>query len=349
MENKMMCSVCGVEKDRYDMIKFNDNWYCYDCMEERYFFCEEHHNYEPIELKEVIMTCSGDTVTLCKKAKNIMYKRCPECGDYIRYDEGYELGDEVFCYDCYCNKKVIKSYHSSHEHPREFFGNPLDGIYFGLEIESEVDYCDYSATRDERAYNVKTKIENCFKKDFLFFEEDGSLDEGFETISQPMSYEFIKNNNVVELITDFLKEQGMYASCDCGLHIHITKTDKVKSKMPKILNFFENNKEDLIKFSRRDNSSFREWCDFYSNYDEKLTALEAERICLRPGDRRHMCINLTNRDTIEFRCFAGTLNSRIVYGCIEFILTLLENIDDIENFEDLKRINKFDNLKYLLI
>lgn len=349
MEDKRICSVCGKEENKYDMVKLNGEWYCVDCLNESYFFCEEHYDYEPISEMVEVETEERGYITICKEAFEENYRYCDECGRLIRRSNAYDWNDSYLCASCYEDKKVIRSYHNSHNKERKFFGNPLNGIYFGLEIESEID--DYEErTRNERAYNVKQEIEEAFEEDFLFFEEDGSLDDGFETITQPMSYEFITNNDVVEKITNSLCEQGMEATDNCGLHIHITRTEEVEDKIGKILAFFENNKEELIEFSRRDEDNFFEWCDFYTSCgDAKLTALEAERICLYPRGRRHMCINLTNENTIEFRCFAGTLNSKIIYGCIEFILTLLERIDDIKDFEDLRRINKFDNLRCLLI
>ena len=146
----------------------------------------------------------------------------------------------------------------------------------------------------------------------------------------------------------------MWASERCGLHIHVSKTDEVARKMPLILSFLESNKEELIKFSRRTSYSFHEWCEFYTSED-LLTAYEAERICLRPQGRRHMCINFTNEHTIEFRCFAGTLDAKRVYGYIEFILALLENIEELfsisnkPTFKELEKVSGFSLLKENLV
>ena len=146
----------------------------------------------------------------------------------------------------------------------------------------------------------------------------------------------------------------MYVSDRCGLHIHVTKTDEVVKAMPLILSFLESNKNDIVDFSRRTYDSFTEWCDFYTE-ENLLTAYEAERICLRPQGRRHMCINFTNEHTIEFRCFAGTLDAKRVYGYIEFILALIENIEHLfsiterPTFKDLEKVSGFDLFKENLV
>ena len=47
-------------------------------------------------------------------------------------------------------------------------------------------------------------------------------------------------------------------------------------------------------------------------------------------------INLTNKDTIEFRGFKGTLDADRIYKYIEFILALLEtDINENTTFTDL--------------
>ena len=39
-------------------------------------------------------------------------------------------------------------------------------------------------------------------------------------------------------------------------------------------------------------------------------------------NNRYMAVNLTNRNTIEFRIMRGTLNLESFYACIDFITTL---------------------------
>ena len=349
MENKMICSVCGKEENRYEMVKLNGEWFCVDCLDEKYFYCEEHRDYEPIECKVAFEDVYDNHREICQEAFDDNYIICDGCGRPMRRGDEYIIGDDYLCSHCYEERKVIKHYHYHHGQEIHFHGNPTNGIYFGLEIESEREYdCDI-----DKNY-IALSVRDVVGDDIIYFEEDGSLDDGFESITHPMSYEFMRNNSVVEDIVDTLSNNGMWASERCGLHIHVSKTDEVARKMPLILSFLESNKEELIKFSRRTSYSFHEWCEFYTDED-LLTAYEAERICLRPQGRRHMCINFTNEHTIEFRCFAGTLDSKRVYGYIEFILALLENIEklfdmsDKPTFKELEKISGFSLLKENLV
>lgn len=349
MENKMMCSVCGKEENRYEMVKLNGEWFCVDCLDERYFYCEEHRDYEPIENRVEITDVYDNCRVMCQEAFDENYITCDECGRPMRRGDEYVMGDDILCSHCYEERKIIKYYHYHHGQELYFHGTPSNGIFFGLEIESERDYnCDLD--RNLIALSVQDKVGS----DKVYFEEDGSLDDGFETITYPMSYEFMRNNFVVEDILETLRDNEMYASDRCGLHIHVTKTDEVVKAMPLILSFLESNKNDIVDFSRRTYDSFTEWCDFYTE-ENLLTAYEAERICLRPQGRRHMCINFTNEHTIEFRCFAGTLDAKRVYGYIEFILALIENIEHLfsiterPTFKDLEKVSGFDLFKENLV
>ena len=349
MENTMICSVCGKEENRYEMVKLNGEWFCVECLDKKYFYCEEHRDYEPVENRVQFTDVYGNEREMCQEAFDEYYIICDDCGSPMRRGDGYTMGDNYLCSNCYEERKVIKHYHYHHGQDLYFHGNPSNGIYFGLEIESEREYdCDL-----DRNY-IASSVRDVVGSNIVYFEEDGSLDDGFETITYPMSYEFIRNNHVVEDIVGTLSDNEMCASERCGLHIHVSKTDEVAKKMPLILAFLESNKDEIIKFSRRTYDSFHEWCDFYTDED-LLTAYEAERICLRPQGRRHMCINFTNEHTIEFRCFAGTLNAKRVYGYIEFILALIENITELfdtsdkPTFKDLEKVSGFNLFKENLV
>ena len=328
MENKMMCSVCGKEENRYEMVKLNGEWFCVDCLDERYFYCEEHRDYEPIENRVEITDVYDNCRVMCQEAFDENYITCDECGRPMRKGDEYVMGDDVLCSHCYEERKVIKYYHYHHGQELHFHGTPSNGIFFGLEIESERDY-DCDLDRNLIALSVQDKVGS----DKVYFEEDGSLDDGFETITYPMSYEFMRNNFVVEDILGTLRDNEMYASDRCGLHIHVTKTDEVVKKLPQIIMFLENNKKDVIDFCGRETS----YAEFYTYKDKKIdTRIANEIIFGSESFGRRRMINLTNKDTIEFRGFKGTLDANRIYKYIEFILTLLEtDINENTTFKDL--------------
>lgn len=308
---------------------------CIDCLEQlikdnKVYWCIYHKRYELYEEgKPVHIAKIKDNRGLICDCISYQFTRCCECGD-LAYEE--DIYAEI-CRDCMkekdCENTNIGGYHNQHDFPKKLYGNPSNGIFFGLEIESEYSL-DPPLFKDK-----KPSIEEIFSEStrmLCCFERDGSLENGFETITNPLSYEFMKNNGIIEQITSELKKT-MHISNRCGLHIHITKTDEVVKKLPQIIMFLENNKKDVINFCGRETP----YAEFYTYRDKKIdTRIANEIIFSSESFGRRRMINLTNKDTIEFRGFKGTLDADRIYKYIEFILTLLEtDINENTTFKDL--------------
>ncbi len=329
------CDCCG--KEQFTIVKGTgsrrglSSSVCIDCLEElikmnKVYWCIYHNRYEYYEKDSPIhkTKINNRSGWICDSAaKGNMFHKCKECGD-LTYKKDLYQG---FCKKCASQyeieSRVVCSYHNSHSLPNKFHGNPSNGIYFGLEIESEYKNFDHPSIVDMTSLETRR---------ICYFERDGSLDDGFETITHPLSYEFMRNNHIVEKITSDLK-QYMVATSNCGLHIHVSKTDEVAKKLPQIIMFLENNKEDVINFCGRKS----EYANFYTYENKKINSHIANEIIFNSDSfgRRRM-INLTNKDTIEFRGFAGTLEAKKIYKYINFIITLLEtNIDENTTFNDL--------------
>ena len=315
---------------------------CIDCLEElvrdnKVYWCIYHKRYELYEEgKPTHIAKMGNSRGLICDCITYQFIICGECGELTYEEDVYD----VICKDCMQEKDVenidVGCYHNKHDFPKKFYGNPSNGIFFGLEIESEY-FLDSPSFRSEGIFfqDERPSIDEMFSEStrtLCCFERDGSLDDGFETITNPLSYEFMKNNRIIEQITSEL-EKVMYTSNRCGLHIHVTKTDEVIKKLPQIIMFLENNKKDVIDFCGRETS----YAEFYTYKDKKINTRIANEIIFGSESfgRRRM-INLTNKDTIEFRGFKGTLDADRIYKYIEFILALLEiDINENTTFKDL--------------
>lgn len=315
---------------------------CIDCLEQlikdnKVYWCIYHRRYELYEEGKLThMAKIKNTRGLICDCISYQFMICRECGE-LAYED--DICNEI-CRDCMKEKDVentnIGGYHNQHDFPKKLYGNPLNGIFFGLEIESEYSL-DSSLNEDEEVsfQDERPSIEKMFSEStrtLCCFERDGSLEDGFETITNPLSYEFMKNNGIIEQITSELKKI-MYVSDRCGLHIHVTKTDEVVKKLPQIIMFLENNKKDVIDFCGRETP----YAEFYTYKDKKIdTRIANEIIFSSESFGRRRMINLTNKDTIEFRGFKGTLDANRIYKYIEFILALLEtDINENTTFKDL--------------
>lgn len=317
----------------YDNIKYRYIDLCSKCFMEQIntkdiYYCEYHRRFEIHDKREAYIREKRGYV--CQSAYDMLkddydYSICEECGILFNNDARTNL-----CNDCSDNNIVriaerVECYHNSKKYKPVFYGNPINGIYFGMEIESEY---KNPVSEDNLIASYPQRM-----REICDFERDGSLCNGFETITSPLSYEFIKNNDIIQEITSELKED-MKISSRCGLHIHVTKTDKVIEKLPYLIMFFENNKQDIKRLAQR---NYGHYCETYVGREEKINLEEANLIIdLRKVAERYRTINLMNENTIEFRVFKGTLSPKRIISYIQFILTLLEmDINEDTNFQDL--------------
>ncbi len=232
---------------------------------------------------------------------------------------------------------MVHDYHDSHSRCRIY--NKLDrngklkamaepGSYglMGIELEVGTDMSSHSR-------NWLSNQVDRIMGDLATCEEDGSLGSvnGFEIITEPatlsamMSPEF----HLDELLTKLSSEGATShdTSC-CGLHVHYNRAalgqneraqDMVCAKLLVLMDKFE---QELKLIARRDYTR-NGYCLKYGCFDgigenstEKL--LEKFDPCKRSRDRYHS-LNLTNRATIEFRIFRGTLKPLAVKATIQLV------------------------------
>lgn len=197
-------------------------------------------------------------------------------------------------------------------------GRKDDGkTYYGFEIETE-------GNRSSSVYLVNSI------GDLVVCEDDGSLNNGYEIISQPMTFECLEY-----LLPKFdeafkkIKENGQSSDgqATCGLHIHVSKSafnDKnAIMKAVAIVSYFRDNIE---IFSRRKENR-------YCTYD-KITYKEEDLKRLNKASVRHAAVNtknLSNRKTIEFRTFSGTLDTLNLMASVEFVRNIVEEANKTKN------------------
>lgn len=202
--------------------------------------------------------------------------------------------------------------------------------YFGIEIETEGDFSNIE---------LVTRYQ-----DIWHLEEDGSLGEGgFEMISQPMSWNYIKLQEPrFKALFKSLANAGQksHNGSSCGLHVHVSreafKDEDAINRCLLIVHAFRRN---MMEFGRRFDS---EWARF-----TEIPLMPGESDLNRIGSTGHnVAVNCgyhsddDNTDTIEFRFPKGSLNILTVMATIEFI----KNIVELSN-SDADKI-QFKNLIY---
>lgn len=264
---------------------------------------------------------------------------CDECECYIMDDNDYVgVGMCQWCAESY-GDGIIEDYGVSHNHAPILFGNYKDEESFiGLGFELEVD-----CTSSNRRNNGKTARGLCeacgLAEDEMRYAHDGSLDYGFECISQPHTIKaFWDKRESWEKMLKYLLDNG-YRSHDpgtCGLHVHVSRgmfgTNKKDqdTAISKIYTFFDDNWEDIVKVSRRSN--------FHYCSKNMLTGAEYEYVengittkydCWKKRSKlqggHSVALNNANHDTFEYRLGRGTLNAWSFFAWIDFVLTITKN------------------------
>ena len=93
----------------------------------------------------------------------------------------------------------------------------------------------------------------------LYCKHDGSLDDGFELVTHPMSLSYHRTEMPWEALLREAVRMGhlSHQSGTCGLHIHVSREAfggtyaHQEAAIARVLYFFEKHWEELLKFSRR--------------------------------------------------------------------------------------------------
>jgi hypothetical protein len=171
-------------------------------------------------------------------------------------------------------------------------------LFFGIELEIEYDDCVPDTDRQ-----------------YINYCPDGSISEGFECVSMPMTYQFLKETGLDiwkrEVLN--LRKSGAlsYNTDTCGMHVHLSRKAFSTFHLAKFMLFFQNNHHLIRKVARRKDHTFRQWCKFYENTKAVCRAIKSYT-------DRFMCVNVTNRITIEVRIFRGTLIESSFRRNVEF-------------------------------
>ena len=151
---------------------------------------------------------------------------------------------------------------------------------------------------------------------------------GFEIVTHPMTLDFHENNMPWAEIMEEAKKMGYlsHQAETCGLHVHVNRTtfgdteSEQEAAIARVLYFFEKFWEELLKFSRRTQRQLDHWAARYGYKEKPKDILDHAKGHNSAG--RYTAVNLTNRDTVEFRMFRGTLK----YNTLIATLELLDNI-----------------------
>lgn len=265
---------------------------------------------------------------------------CDHCDCYVDGAQYHEDGWCEFCWEEEHTRHVIEGYCESHDHNADpvLFGEYKDKEHFaGFGFELEVDTDERNSRHNDKV--ASNLCSECgLEGNEVRFAHDGSLNYGFECISEPHTVkDFWSKADKWRRMLSYLSENGYtsHSAGTCGLHIHVSRNmlgntlSEQSSAIAKIYTFFDMNWNDLAKVSRRVDFGYCEKNNMSSTaaFNEKAkTKYEKWRVDATHRSQNHyVALNNGNRNTFEYRLGRGTLNAWSFFSWIDLILTITKN------------------------
>ena len=222
------------------------------------------------------------------------------------------------CGSCYSRMEQDNAIQDYYYKPiPQFFG--VGPRFLGVELE-----IDEAGESDHNAWEL-LNIANGEGEKRLYCKHDGSLDDGFELVTHPMSLRYHMEEMPWDKILRRAAEMGYtsHQAGTCGLHVHVSRDAfgsteaEQDAAIARVLYFFEKNWEELLKFSRRTQRQLDRWAARYGYKEQPRDILEhAKKGC--PGGR-YTCVNLQNGDTVELRIFRGSLRWNTLIATLQLV------------------------------
>lgn len=359
--NIIYCDDCGesINEHCYDIVTLDgDMVVCEDCFcsksPHKCIACDNYVSFDYVTyFLEEARTCICDE---CGEH----YFRCTAC-DNIYPDELFNTyNGDIYCDNCYENVSITYYLHNYSYKPNyKYYSMPYEAnSNLTIGIELEIDDGDNQS-------NVVKDIGSEFG-DLVYCKEDGSLSYlGIELVTMPMTYEYIKDNRIINRMCDIAYDNGYYSydTDTCGLHMHFDKSFFGGARIIqehtacKILYYMWLNQDTILRFSKREEHSFDEWCNFVNcedmnglqeedtDYNSTLSYI-FDKCC----ESRYRCLNVRNKRTYEFRIFKGTLNANSILEYLRWCINLIDicrygTLEDIRILDNKTILNKEVTIK----
>ena len=308
------CDSVGSTNDSFNTVDGNDIW-CEDCIDRRAYWCERCEGYNSdtsyyiSDRGEYWCTgCSDSCAYWCEDCDEYNADGCDRCSDEPTSNDGIRL-----IHDYSYRPDAI--FHSTKNDERLFFG-----------IEIEVEARDDLRASADYAHQLESM-------DLAYLKHDGSLNNGFEIVTHPMSHDFFKNEagDFFAVMEGLRSQQGIrvksWDTRTCGLHIHISRTGfNGGAHMHRFLNLVYTNPDFYSTLAGRTSDQWAKFTDIIQKeyvrdvngdrvptedrygYQIKTTRQFKHKLDTNRNSDRYSAVNTLNRETLEMRIFRGSVN-----------------------------------------
>ena len=259
---------------------------------------------------------------------------CERCNDTEHENDRYRVSGDLWCYSCWDN-------HSRHCDRCDNDYNPYNGsccsgghsvedysykpypqfhwvendpdadrhVYMGFELEVESNGVEYGGP--EHVYSVLG--------DLAYFKEDGSLSDGFEIVTHPMTLAYA--HSMRWEWTQGLLDLG-YRSWDrssCGLHVHVDRRAfNGRLHQYSFTLLLMRNKALSYLIAGRQGSS-------YASFDRDARMEIPKHLKGQHNyAQRYSAVNVLPTSTLEVRMFRGSLKKERILAALEYVHSAVE-------------------------
>ncbi len=316
------CDSIGSTDDCFHEVDGHDIW-CESCTERRAYWCERCEGYNSDGTYYIsdrsehwCVGCSDHNAYWCDDCDEYNADGCDRCSDDMSSDGSRLIHDYSYRPDAI--------FHSTNKDERLFFG-----------IEIEVESKDDLRASAEYAHQLEAL-------DLAYLKHDGSLNNGFEIVTHPMSHDFFKNeaDDFFRVMEGLRSQHGIrvksWDTRTCGLHIHISRTGfSGGAHMHRFLNLVYSNPDFYSTLAGRTSDQWAKFTDIYQRdyardangeriYHDDGTGYEIiskrtfmHKLNTDRNSDRYSAVNTNNRETLEMRIFRGSVNGDTIKAQID--------------------------------
>ena len=185
-------------------------------------------------------------------------------------------------------------------------------FFYGVELE--IDKGGEEHSNAQKLLDIANRNE-----ERIYCKHDGSLNDGFEIVSHPMTLDYhINHMNWKEIFDRAIKlDYRSHNTSTAGLHIHISRSTLQEQAIGRVVFFVEKHWNELVKFSRRTLDNLNHWAAKYATISSTTEETYKKAKDKRMG--RYVAVNLENYNTIEFRLFRGTLRYKTFLATLQLV------------------------------
>ena len=280
----------------------------------------------------------SDDCLICKRDGCVHYKSMSMKGKYCKVHRQLAIPKPQE------PETRIDSYHNHRTEPYHFLHTENEYLnnvqtYFGIELEVEFD-------RDVDKSQIARKA-LAAGKGLFYAESDGSLMNGFELISRPMTLRYLslkKTQETIKSMLDYLKRESATTEKNtAGMHIHISRPKDLPVKEEYQKNLFwivETLSLPILKIAEREPTSYCESVLRKISRRSELRELKQAYVDKNINwwdYGRHTNINISGHrgKTHELRIFNTTLSYDHMMAAVELFNAISEAAKDLDNFDKL--------------